>query len=175
MGKLGILWKIISVSTLCSLNFSRLVLCWDFFKKSLTVISCWFFKSQRVVLCLRYHSWLLQKRFFMSELEDYDCRQGKVAKETELKPKSSVGKNTRKHVKLVPSFQLHFKIIFQLCTLWSIIIHELCKYVWFGINVFTFTRMFLFLEILFIYQLLSYDLTFTSVNKITTFEDDAIL
>ena len=53
----------------------------------------------------------------MSELEDYDCRQGKVAKETELKPKSSVGKNTRQHVKLVPSFQLHFKIIFQLCAL----------------------------------------------------------
>lgn len=175
LGKLGILWKVISVSTLCSLNFSCLVLCWDFLKKLLTVISCWFFKSQRVVLCLRYHSWLLQKRFFMLELEDYDCRQGKVAKETELNPKSSVGKNTRKHVKLVPSFQLYFKIIFQLCTLWSIIIHELYKYVWFGINVFTLTRMFLFLEILFIYQLLSYDLTFTSVNKITTFEDDAVL
>ena len=43
-----------------------------------------------------------------------------------------------------------------------------------GLTFFTFTRMFLFLEILFIYQLLSYDLTFISVNKITTFEDDAI-
>lgn len=151
MGKLGILWKVIFVSTLCSLNFSCLVLCWDFLKKLLTVISCWFFKSQRVALCLRYHSWLLQKRFFMLELEEYDCRQGKVAKETELKPKSSVGKNTRKHVKSAPSFQLYFRIIFQLYALWSIIIiHEPCKNVWFGINVFTFTRMFLFLEILFI-------------------------
>lgn len=146
-----------------------------FLKKLLTVISCWFFESQRVVLCLRYHSWLLQKRFFMLELEEHDCRQGKVAKETELKLKSSAGKNTRKQVKLVPSFQLYFKIIFQLCALWSIIIHEPCKNVWFGINVFTFIRMFLFLESLFIYQLLSYDLTFTSANKITTFEHDAVL
>lgn len=42
----------------------------------------------------------------MLELEDYDFRQGKVAKEVELKLKSLVGKNRRKHVKLVPSSQL---------------------------------------------------------------------
>lgn len=47
----------------------------------------------------------------MLQLEDYDFRQVKVAKKIELKPKSLVGKNTRKHVD-VPSFQLCFKIMF---------------------------------------------------------------
>lgn len=47
----------------------------------------------------------------MLQLEDYDFRQVKVAKEIELKPKSLVGKNTRKHVESVPSFQLCFNYV----------------------------------------------------------------
>lgn len=47
----------------------------------------------------------------MLQLEDYDFRQVKEARKIELKPKSSVGKNIRKHVESVPSFQLYFKIM----------------------------------------------------------------
>lgn len=47
----------------------------------------------------------------MLQLEDYDFRQVKVAKEMELKPKTLMGKNRRKHVELVPSFQLCFNYV----------------------------------------------------------------
>ena len=49
----------------------------------------------------------------MLELEEHDCRQGKVAKETELKLKSSAGKNTRKQVKQVKVFNYISKLYFN--------------------------------------------------------------
>lgn len=130
LGKSDILWKVISVSTLCSMNFSCLVLCWEFFFFPLNFwqpFPAAFSNLKSVVLCLRYHSWMLQKRFFMLQLKDYDFRQVKVAKEIELKPKSLVGKNTRKHVESVPSFQLCFNYV----SLWATIVYKRHKNMWF--------------------------------------------
>lgn len=44
----------------------------------------------------------------MLQMEDYNFRQVKVAKEMELKQKSLMGKNTKNYVELAPSFQLCF-------------------------------------------------------------------
>lgn len=46
----------------------------------------------------------------MLQLEDYDFRQVKVAKEMEFQTKIFSGENRRKHVESVPSFQLCFSM-----------------------------------------------------------------
>lgn len=47
----------------------------------------------------------------MLQLEDYNFRQVKVAKEMELKQKSLMGKNTKKLCRIGPKFS----VMFQLC------------------------------------------------------------
>lgn len=87
----------------------------------------------------------------------------------ELKQKSLMGKNTKNYVELAPSFQLCFNYV-------SLHHHQFsgsCRNICIRINLFTFTMIFIFRDSDFI-QLLSHVLTFTSVNKITNFDDVAL-
>lgn len=97
----------------------------------------------------------------MLQLEDYNFRQVKVAKEMELKQKSLMSKNTKKnYVELAPSFQLCFNYV-------SLHHHHFsgaCRNLCIRINFFTFSMTFIFRDSDFV-QLFSHVLTFTSVTK----------